>query len=56
LQHCRALLVEVSTVEVYRGGVLWPELQQYLGDAGFVPLWDPDSLHDDVLFVRGTEG
>jgi len=55
LQHCRALLVEVSTIEVYRGGVLWPELRQYLADAGFVPLWGPDRPHDDVLFVHGTE-
>src|SRR5262245_9745348 len=55
LQHCRALLVEVSTIEVYQGGVLWPELQRYLGDEGFVPMWDPGP-HDDVLFVRGTEG
>lgn len=55
LQQCRAALVEVSTVEVYQGGVLWPDLQQFLANAGFVPLWDPAGPHDDVLFVRAAQ-
>lgn len=55
LQYCRALYVEVSTVPVYQGGVLWPELSAWLGQAGFVPLWQPGKRHDDVLFVREEE-
>ena len=52
LAHCNALFVEASTVEVYQGGVLWPELRDWLNAAGFVPLWAPEGGHDDVLCVR----
>lgn len=55
LQGCRALYVEVSTVEVYQCGVLWQQLQQWLIEAGFMPLWQPEKPHDDVLFVRSSE-
>ncbi len=51
LRSCRALLVEVSTVEVYRGGVQWPELRDHLEGRGFAPAWAPARPHDDVLFV-----
>ncbi|HEX6827491.1 MAG TPA: FkbM family methyltransferase [Burkholderiales bacterium] len=52
LAHCRALYVEVSTVEVYRGGVLWSELRHWLERRGFDPLWEPGRPHDNVLFIR----
>lgn len=55
LQGCLALYVEVSTVEVYQCGVLWQQLQQWLIEAGFRPLWQPEKPHDDVLFVRSSE-
>lgn len=55
LRNCRALYVEVSTVEIYQGGVLWPQLQRWLADAGFLPLWQPATQHDDVLFIRNSE-
>ncbi len=49
---CKALLVEVSTVEVYQGGARWEALREQLGTLGFVPLWEPIRPHDDVLFVH----
>lgn len=52
LATCNAILVEVSEVEVYKGGVLWNELQQWLRDKGFFPMWLPEIPHDDVLFVN----
>lgn len=55
LRFCRALLIEVSTAEVYRGAVLWPEISAWLDSHGFTPLWSPLRQHDDVLFVRKTE-
>ncbi len=57
LRACRALIVEVSTVEVYRGGALWPEVRDFLESEGFSPVWEPARAHDDVLFVpsRSTE-
>lgn len=52
LRHCFAIYIEVSTVEVYKGGVLWPELESWLNDEGFEPLWQPELPHDNVLFLR----
>lgn len=52
LAACQAMLIEVSTVEVYRGGVTWQPLREQLSAAGFVPLFEPARAHDDVLFVR----
>jgi FkbM family methyltransferase len=55
LRACNALLVEVSTAEVYQQGVLWPELAAWLQEQGFIPLWQPAMQHDDILFIRNTE-
>ena len=49
---CNAIYSEVSTVEVYQGGVLWSELKSFLQTNGFIPLWEPELPHDDVLFVK----
>lgn len=51
LKHCNALYIEVSTVEVYQGGILWEELLAWLEQQGFMPLWQPDKPHDDILFI-----
>ena len=55
LKACRALYVEVSTVEVYRNGVLWVELKSWLEAHSFIPLWEPVFPHDDILFIHGSE-
>lgn len=52
MQTCTALYTEVSTVDVYQGGVLWHELDRWLEQIGFIPLWEPDKQHDMVLFVQ----
>ncbi len=52
LPHCNALIVEVSTEEVYRGGVLWDELNAFLIQNGFTAAWSPMMEHDDVIFYR----
>lgn len=52
LGACRALVVEVSTVEVYRGGAMWPDVRDELKRQGFSAAWSPARPHDDVLFVR----
>ena len=38
---------------VYDQAPLWPELREYVEASGFVPMWEPELDHDDVLFVRG---
>lgn len=52
LEKCLAIYAEVSTTEVYKGGVLWEELAAYLDKKGFMPLFDPAREHDDILFAR----
>ncbi len=52
LQDCIAVYTEVSTVDVYLGGVLWPELKSEMSNHQLVPLWEPEIPHDDVLFVK----
>lgn len=55
LRHCRAMLIEASTVRVYDGGVQWEDLQTWLSARGFVALWQPARPHDDVLVVAMSE-
>lgn len=52
LVHCKAIYIEVSNVEVYKGAVLWDELKSELMGLGFSPLWDIQIDHDDVLFIK----
>ncbi len=52
LAKCNAIYIEVSTEEVYKGGVLWGELCDFLIANGMTPLWEPCSIHDDILFIR----
>lgn len=52
LENCLAIYAEISTTEVYKGGVLWEELSAYLEEKGFIPLFDPAREHDDILFAR----
>jgi hypothetical protein len=52
LKNCDMLYVEVSLDEVYKGGVLYPELLNYLNEQGFTPAFEPRKIHDDILFIR----
>ena len=53
LHHATSLEVEVSTREVYKGGVQFLELKKFLGEQGLFPLQTPPSdWHGNVLFVR----
>jgi FkbM family methyltransferase len=53
LDQCHSIYTEVSTREVYKGGVLFQELKNFLSDKGFIPLWDPlDASHENVIFTR----
>ena len=61
LDSCHTMEVEVSTREVYSGGVQYGELADFLLENGFCSLWDPrPGRHLDHLFFRArnapTEG
>lgn len=53
LEQCLSIYVEVSTREVYKGGVLFQELKEFLIDKGFIPLWNPINMsHENVIFAK----
>ena len=53
IQNCKSLLVEVSTSQVYRGGVLWEELVNCLSDFDLMPLWQRGNLsHENIIFIK----
>ena len=55
LALCKVISTEISTVEVYKDGALYPEIRKFLAGAGFTPLVEPHSLsmqHGDITFVH----
>lgn len=53
LHFCRSMTVEVSTREVYKGGVSYNNLKNYLGSYGFYPLWEPElNHHCEIIFLK----
>jgi FkbM family methyltransferase len=53
LDQCLSIYIEVSTREVYKGGVLFQELKEFLTYKGFIPLWNPLNLsHENVIFAK----
>ena len=52
LQYCKSMSVEVSTVDIYDGGVMWEELRLWLEKKNFYPNEKPDKNHTDVLFIK----
>lgn len=55
LQSATAIYAKISQVPIYEGGVLLPELESFLKDAGFVPLWTSELPHDSVLYIRAEQ-
>jgi len=51
LRTVKAVVAEVSTVPYYDGGVLFPELRNYLLARGFISMSFP-RRHGDMLFLR----
>lgn len=51
LANAKAVIVEVSKLPYYEGGVLQPELRQFLRRHGFTEIRRPPK-HGDQLFVR----
>jgi len=53
LRNCMSLLIEVSTRQVYSGGVLFNDLECFLSDFDLVPLWRPGiKSHENILFIK----
>jgi len=52
LEFCDSLLIEISKVDIYENGVLWPDLKNWLIKRNFYPVTDPAQDHTDVLFKK----
>ena len=52
LKFCDSLLIEVSKVDIYENGVLWPELKDWLTKRNFYPVTEPTQNHSDILFRK----
>ncbi len=53
LNNCYTLDVEVSTYETYTGGTKFEDLNTFLKEQGFVPLWEfANNSHGNLLYVR----
>jgi FkbM family methyltransferase len=53
LDFCQTLDVEISTFDVYEGGVNFAELDKFLRREGFLPLWQPGGrTHEDLIYIR----
>ncbi|GGA56368.1 FkbM family methyltransferase [Okeania sp. KiyG1] len=56
LHNFKYILTEVSTVDIYKDGVLWDELKAFLNNKGFKEvLSGVPRRHCDVLFVNETK-
>jgi FkbM family methyltransferase len=57
LHNFKYILAEISTVNIYKNGVLWDELKTFLNEKGFKEAISvKPSRHCDVLFIRETGG
>jgi len=54
LSDVQAVVCEVSTRPFYDGGVLFPELKDFLNAQGFQPSVAPRKTHCDLLFRRAA--
>ena len=54
LSEVDAVVCEVSTEPFYDGGVLYPELKEFLNAYGFRPAMEPAKPHCDLLFRRAA--
>lgn len=53
LDSCQTIDIEISTYEVYEGGVNFVQLDKFLRREGFVPLWQPlGRTHENLIYVR----
>ena len=53
LNSCQTIDIEVSTFEVYEGGVNFVQLDLFLRIEGFIPLWQPKGrTHGNLIYVR----
>lgn len=53
LESCNSMFIEVSTRNIYNGGVRWEELDSFLRKNNFFSLWTPKpDSHENILYLK----
>ena len=52
IKFCNSIYVEVSNVDIYKGGVKWEEIKLWLNNNNFYNVNKLDKDHTDILFVK----
>jgi FkbM family methyltransferase len=52
LKNCKYIYCEISKENIYINGAEWNELKKFLNNYGFIPSWEPETKHTDVLFYK----
>ena len=52
IKFCNSIYIEVSTINIYQGGVKWEEIKSWLNDKNFFHVNKLDKDHTDILFLR----
>ena len=52
IRMCNFIFIEISKEDIYKGGANWNELNEFLKKKGFTPVWEPEEIHTDVLYIK----
>jgi FkbM family methyltransferase len=52
IRMCNFILIEISKENIYKGGVNWDELNEFLKKKSFTPAWEPEEVHTEVLYIK----
>tara|TARA_B110000483_G_scaffold120873_1_gene145880 strand:+ start:23 stop:733 length:711 start_codon:yes stop_codon:yes gene_type:complete len=52
IKSCKFMYIEISKENIYKGGANWSELNEFLRKNKFLPVWEPEEIHTDVLYIK----
>ena len=52
IKSCKFMYIEISKENIYKNGANWNELNEFLKKRNFIPVWEPEGIHTDVLYIK----
>ena len=52
IKSCKFMYIEISKEDIYKNGANWYELNDFLKKKNFIPVWEPEGIHTDVLYIK----
>jgi FkbM family methyltransferase len=52
IKSCKFMYIEISKENIYKNGANWNELNEFLKKKNFIPVWEPEGIHTDVLYIK----